>query len=104
VGSLCGLQSLDCVFLCCLQIALRRSYQSICRVPLKYFDWEYEARFVLSQDSQSLLEVRFGIWECCDDAKVQRGTGSRVGLRRLELSILRSEKKGGSQKKSASDG
>jgi hypothetical protein len=32
-----------------------------------------------------------GIWECCDDAKVQRGTGSVAGLRRLELAILRSE-------------
>ncbi len=34
-----------------------------------------------------------GIWECCDDSKVQRGTGSKGGLRRLELAILRTEKK-----------
>ena len=33
-----------------------------------------------------------GIWECCDDVKTQRGTGSKAGLRRLELAILRSEK------------
>ena len=43
-----------------------------------------------------------GIWECCDDAKVQRGTGSVAGLRRLELAILRSEKRV-SHMKSASD-
>jgi hypothetical protein len=42
----------------------------------------------------SLFQFRWfnGIWECCDDAKVQRGTGSKVGLRRLELAILRSER------------
>ena len=34
-----------------------------------------------------------GIWECCDDTKLQRGTGSKVGLRRLELAIPRSEKR-----------
>jgi len=34
-----------------------------------------------------------GIWECCDDNKVQRSTGSKGGLRRLELAILRTEKK-----------
>ena len=33
-----------------------------------------------------------GIWECCDDSKVQRGTGSKTGLRRLELAILRTKK------------
>ena len=34
-----------------------------------------------------------GIWECCDDSKVQRGTGSKAGLRRLEIAIQRTERK-----------
>jgi hypothetical protein len=52
----------------------------------------------------TLFQFRWfnGIWECCDDAKVQRGTGSVAGLRRLELGILRSEKRV-SHMKSASD-
>ena len=39
------------------------------------------------------VSVVNGIWECCDDEKVQRGTGSVSGLRRLELAILRTERK-----------
>ena len=40
------------------------------------------------------VSVINSIWEAASDgSKVQRGTGSKVGLRRLELSILRSEKK-----------
>ena len=64
---------------------------------------EYNVRYWRSERYALPVSLVNGIWECCDDAKVQRGTGSKMGLRRLELSILRSEKKGASQKKSASD-
>jgi hypothetical protein len=63
-------------------------------------------RYGYTQDTEPAEYVRYwrseryslpvslinGIWEFCDDAKVQRGTGSPVGLRRLELAILRSAK------------
>ena len=40
------------------------------------------------------VSVVNSIWEAADGVKVQRGTGSKPGLRRLELAILRSEKTG----------
>jgi hypothetical protein len=40
------------------------------------------------------VSVVNSIWEVASDgSRVQRGTGSKLGLRRLELAILRSEKK-----------
>ena len=54
---------------------------------------EYNIRGWYSQKYALPVSVVNGIWECCDDAKVQRGTGSKAGLRRLELAILRTEKK-----------
>jgi len=40
------------------------------------------------------VSVVNSIWEVASDgSRVQRGTGSKRGLRRLELAILRSEKK-----------
>jgi len=46
------------------------------------------------KDYDLAVSVLNGIWECCDDEKVQRGTGSKMGLRRLELAILRTKKVG----------
>ena len=39
------------------------------------------------------VSVINSIWEAASDgSKVQRGTGSKAGLRRLELAILRTER------------
>ena len=64
---------------------------------------EYNVKYWRSDRYELPVSVINGIWECCDDAKVQRGTGSKMGLRRLELAILRTEKKGASRKKSVSE-
>lgn len=53
---------------------------------------EYNIRGWHSQQYALPVTVVNGIWECCDDVKVQRGTGSKTGLRRLELAILRTGK------------
>jgi len=53
---------------------------------------EYNIRGWHSQQYALPVTVVNGIWECCDDEKVQRGTGSKTGLRRLELAILRTVK------------
>jgi hypothetical protein len=39
------------------------------------------------------ISVVNSIWEAAIDDKIQRGTGSKAGLRRLELAIQRSERK-----------
>ena len=54
---------------------------------------EYNIRYWRSERFALPVSLLNGIWECCDDNKVQRGTGSKGGLRRLELAILRTEKK-----------
>lgn len=54
---------------------------------------EYNVRYWRSDRYELPVSVINGIWECCDDAKVQRGTGSKIGLRRLELAILRTERR-----------
>ncbi len=54
---------------------------------------EYNIRGWHSQQYALPVSVVNGIWECCFDEKVQRGMGSKTGLRRLELAILRTEKK-----------
>jgi len=55
---------------------------------------EYNVRYWRSDRYALPVSVINSIWEAASDgSKVQRGTGSKVGLRRLELSILRSEKK-----------
>jgi hypothetical protein len=53
---------------------------------------EYNIRYWRSDRYGLPVSLVNGIWECCDDAKVQRGTGSKMGLRRLELAILRTER------------
>ena len=53
---------------------------------------EYNIRYWRSDRYGLPVSLVNGIWECCDDAKLQRGTGSKAGLRRLELAILRSER------------
>jgi hypothetical protein len=53
---------------------------------------EYNVRYWRSERYGLPVSLVNGIWECCDDAKLQRGTGSKVGLRRLELAILRTER------------
>jgi hypothetical protein len=55
---------------------------------------EYNVRYWRSDRYGLPVSLVNGIWECCDDAKLQRGTGSKAGLRRLELAILRSAKVG----------
>ena len=54
---------------------------------------EYNIRGWHSDRYSLPVSVVNGIWECCDDEKVQRGTSGKAGLRRLELAILRTEKK-----------
>jgi hypothetical protein len=54
---------------------------------------EYNVRYWKSVDYALPVSLINGIWECCDDSKVQRGTGSKAGLRRLELAIQRTEYK-----------
>jgi hypothetical protein len=55
---------------------------------------EYNVRYWRSDRYGLPVSLVNSIWEAASDgSKVQRGTGSKVGLRRLELSILRSEKK-----------
>jgi hypothetical protein len=53
---------------------------------------EYNVRYWSSERYALPVSLLNGIWECCDDSKVQRGTGSKTGLRRLELAILRTKK------------
>ena len=53
---------------------------------------EYNVRYWRSERYGLPVSLVNGIWECCDDAKLQRGTGSKVRLRRLELAILRTER------------
>jgi hypothetical protein len=54
---------------------------------------EYNIRGWHSDRYSLPVSVVNGIWECWDDEKVQRGTSGKTGLRRLELAILRTEKK-----------
>ena len=54
---------------------------------------EFNVRYWRSVRYALPVSLVNGIWECCDDSKVQRGTGSKGGLRRLELAILRTENK-----------
>jgi hypothetical protein len=53
---------------------------------------EYNIRGWHSPHYSLPVTVVNGIWECCDDEKVQRGTSSKEGLRRLELAIQRTAK------------
>jgi hypothetical protein len=53
---------------------------------------EYNIRGWRSEKFTLPVSLVNGIWECCDDSKVQRGTGSKRGLRRLELAIQRTKK------------
>jgi hypothetical protein len=53
---------------------------------------EYNVRYWRSGRYGLPVSLVNGIWECCDGSKVQRGTGSKMGLRRLELAILRTER------------
>ena len=53
---------------------------------------EYNIRGWTSERFALPISLVNGIWECCDDEKVQRGTGSKQGLRRLELAIQRSKR------------
>jgi hypothetical protein len=56
---------------------------------------EYDIRYWRSERYALPVSVVNSIWEAASDgSKVQRGTGSKAGLRRLELAILRSEKMG----------
>ena len=77
------------------QLLERHGYEQDA-VPADYVRYWRSERYALP------VSLVNGIWECCDDAKLQRGTGSKAGLRRLELSLLRSEKRV-SHMKSASD-
>ena len=54
---------------------------------------EYNIRGWHSCHYALAISVVNGIWECCDDEKVQRGTSGKAGLRRLELAIQRTERK-----------
>lgn len=54
---------------------------------------DYSVRYWRSLGYALPISLINGIWECCDDEKIQRGTGSKAGLRRLELAVLRTEKK-----------
>ena len=54
---------------------------------------EYNIRYWRSERYALPVSVINSIWEAASEgSKVQRGTGSKAGLRRLELAILRSEK------------
>jgi hypothetical protein len=54
---------------------------------------EYNIRYWRSDRYALPVSVINSIWEAASDgSKVQRGTGSKAGLRRLELAILRSER------------
>ena len=54
---------------------------------------EYDIRYWRSERYALPVSVINSIWEAASEGcKVQRGTGSKAGLRRLELAILRSEK------------
>ena len=56
---------------------------------------EYNIRYWRSERYALPVSVINSIWEAASEgSKVQRGTGSKAGLRRLELAILRSEKAG----------
>jgi hypothetical protein len=56
---------------------------------------EYNIRYWRSERYALPVSVINSIWEAASEgSKVQRGTGSKAGLRRLELAILRSEKVG----------
>ena len=54
---------------------------------------EYNIRGLHSSRYSLPVTVVNGIWECCDDETVQRGTSGKVSLRRLELAIQRTERK-----------
>jgi len=54
---------------------------------------EYNIRGWHSDRYSLPVSVVNGIWECCDDEKVQRGTSGKASLRRLELAIQRTERK-----------
>lgn len=54
---------------------------------------EYNIRYWRNNRYALPVSVINSIWEAASDgSKVQRGTGSKAGLRRLELAILRSER------------
>jgi hypothetical protein len=54
---------------------------------------EYNIRYWRSDRYALPVSVINSIWEASSDGStVQRGTGSKAGLRRLELAILRSER------------
>ena len=56
---------------------------------------EYNIRYWRSNRYTLPVSVINSIWEAASDgSRVQRGTGSKAGLRRLEFAILRSEKVG----------
>ena len=55
---------------------------------------EYNVRYWRSDRYALPVSVINSMWEAASDgSKVQRGTGSKMGIGRLELSILRSERK-----------
>ena len=54
---------------------------------------DFGVRYWLSERYALPFSVVNSIWEAAIDDKVQRGTGSKAGLRRLELAIQRSERK-----------
>jgi hypothetical protein len=54
---------------------------------------EYNIRYWRSDRYALPVSVLNSIWEAASDgSRVQRGTGSKAGLRRLELAILRTER------------
>lgn len=54
---------------------------------------DFGVRYWLSERYALPVSVVNSIWEAAINDKIQRGTDSKAGLRRLELAILRSERK-----------
>jgi len=54
---------------------------------------DFGVRYWLSERYALPVSVVNSIWEAAIDNRIQRGTGSKAGLRRLELAIQRSERK-----------